>query len=162
MLHKDPGLNPLGGFVTEFSHRSSQDKKKAKATAVTSASKEVSLNTLKAKKAWDLAFASAKSIPMNAIMIYMSGNSVAIFSIMVTGMMFFQPIKAIMGINKVFERLESEDEKVDLTLQKITFCILNLFVVGMGVYKCASMGLLPTSTSDWLAFEASPEVKIHF
>lgn len=106
---------------------------------------------------------------MNAIMIYMSGNTVAIFSIMVTAMMFFQPIKALMAINKgtlsrwswplVFERLESEDEKIDLTLQKITFCFLNLLVIGMGVYKCGSMGLLPTSTSDWLAFETSPQVK---
>lgn len=38
----------------------------------------------------------AKSIPMNAIMIYMSGTSLQIFTVMVTAMLFFNPVKAIM------------------------------------------------------------------
>ncbi|CAO3597103.1 unnamed protein product [Absidia cylindrospora] len=35
---------------------------------------------LKIKRAWDVAMGPAKSIPMNAIMIYMSGNGVNLFS----------------------------------------------------------------------------------
>lgn len=40
----------------------------------------------------------AKSIPMNAIMIYMSGTSLQIFTVMVTAMLFFNPIKAMMQV----------------------------------------------------------------
>lgn len=36
---------------------------------------------------------------MNAFMLWMSGNGVQIFSVMITGMLFFQPIKALMGID---------------------------------------------------------------
>lgn len=39
------------------------------------------MNTLKLKKAWEVALAPAKQIPMQAIMMYMSGNSLQIFSI---------------------------------------------------------------------------------
>jgi len=42
----------------------------------------------------------AKTIPMNAIMIYMSGNGVQIFSVMITAMLFWQPIKAIFTLNQ--------------------------------------------------------------
>jgi hypothetical protein len=42
----------------------------------------------------------AKSIPMNAIMIYMSGTSLQIFTVMVTAMLFFQPAKAIMSVQQ--------------------------------------------------------------
>ncbi|GAN04716.1 hypothetical protein MAM1_0071d04180 [Mucor ambiguus] len=51
---------------------------------------------IKMKRAWDVAMGPAKSIPMNAIMIYMSGTSLQIFTVMVTAMLFFNPVKAIM------------------------------------------------------------------
>ena len=34
----------------------------------------------------------------------------------------------------------------------------NLLTLGVGLWKCKSMGLLPTGTGDWLAFEARGEV----
>lgn len=37
---------------------------------------------------------------MNAIMVYMTGNSVQIFSVMITAMLFFQPVKAIMSLQQ--------------------------------------------------------------
>lgn len=40
--------------------------------------------------------APAKSIPMNAIMIYMSGTSLQIFTVVITAMLFLNPIKAMM------------------------------------------------------------------
>jgi hypothetical protein len=36
--------------------------------------------------------------------------------------------------------------------QKIIFVIGNLVNLGLAMYKCHSMGLLPTHASDWLAF----------
>jgi hypothetical protein len=55
---------------------------------------------LKIKRAWDVAMGPAKTIPMNAIMIYMSGNGVQIFSVMITVMLFITPIKAIMSLGQ--------------------------------------------------------------
>ena len=46
------------------------------------------MNTLKLKKAWEIALAPAKQLPMQAIMMYMSGNSLQIFSIMMVYMLW--------------------------------------------------------------------------
>ncbi len=48
---------------------------------------ELEMNTLKLKKAWEIALGPAKQIPMQAIMMYMSGNSLQIFSIMMVYML---------------------------------------------------------------------------
>lgn len=36
--------------------------------------------------------------------------------------------------------------------QKFFYLLGNLSLVALALYKCHSMGLLPTATSDWLAF----------
>ena len=48
---------------------------------------ELEMNTLKLKKAWEIALGPAKQIPMQGIMMYMSGNSLQIFSIMMVYML---------------------------------------------------------------------------
>lgn len=58
------------------------------------------IQRLKVKKAWDMALSPSKSIPMNAFMLYMSGNSVQIFSIMVTLMLLWNSINAVLGALK--------------------------------------------------------------
>ncbi|KAI8342642.1 hypothetical protein BC941DRAFT_389691 [Chlamydoabsidia padenii] len=110
---------------------------------------------LKIKRAWDVAMGPAKTIPMNAIMIYMSGNGVQIFSVMITVMLFITPIKAIMSLGQTFERFETKGSKqpgADLLVSKLTFIGLNLLTICLGIYKIDAMGLLPTTSSDWLAF----------
>ncbi|TPX39973.1 hypothetical protein SeLEV6574_g06884 [Synchytrium endobioticum] len=119
--------------------------------------------TLKIKKAWDVALAPAKSIPMNGFMLYMSGNSVQIFSILITVMMFWSGIKGIMGANSVFANFHVAVRRGNpllsdpVLLPKLAFVGMQLVVVAMGLYKCWAMGLLPTSHSDWLAFK-SPKI----
>ncbi|KAF7732043.1 ER membrane protein complex subunit 4 [Apophysomyces ossiformis] len=108
-------------------------------------------------RAWDVAMSPAKNIPMNAIMIYMTGNGVQIFSVMITFMLFFQPAKAIMSIQQAFERFESTGASrsqpgADLLLPKLAFIALHVLTMLLGIYKVNAMGLLPTTTSDWLAF----------
>lgn len=46
------------------------------------------MDTLKLKKAWEVALGPAKQLPMQAIMGYMSGNSLQIFSIMMVFMLY--------------------------------------------------------------------------
>ncbi|KAJ3156230.1 hypothetical protein HDU86_003994 [Geranomyces michiganensis] len=121
---------------------------------------------LKMKKAWETSLAPAKSIPMNAIMLYMSGNSIQIFSVMVTVMLLWNSLKAIMGTNTVYERFSTRSPGTEpkglnallslasdpLLLPKIVYVLMQCGCVALGVWKCGAMGLLPTSSSDWLAF----------
>jgi hypothetical protein len=50
--------------------------------------------------AMEIAQAPAKSLPMQAIMMYMSGSSVSIISIMIVGMCLVSSIKALAALNK--------------------------------------------------------------
>jgi hypothetical protein len=40
-----------------------------------------------------------------------------------------------------------------LPLQKLVYVLSNVLTLALGLWKCRSMGLLPTGTGDWLAFE---------
>ena len=44
-----------------------------------------------------------------------------------------------------------------LLLHKIIFVLGNLAAIGLAVYKCHTMGLLPNHESDWLDFMDAPE-----
>jgi hypothetical protein len=46
-----------------------------------------------------------------------------------------------------------------LPLQKLLYLACNLLTLGVGLWKCRSMGLLPTGTGDWLAFETRGQVR---
>ena len=43
-------------------------------------------------------------------------------------------------------------------LQKLVYVLANLVGIALAVYKCNSMGLLPTAQSDWLEFMATRQV----
>lgn len=115
------------------------------------------MDTLKLKKAWELALAPAKQLPMNAIGMYMSGNSLQIFSIMMVFMLFKGPVQAILGMNNVFSRFETPGIKTQLLGVKAVFVAMNLLAMGLGIWKVNGMGLLPTTRSDWLAWESARE-----
>jgi len=119
---------------------------------------------LKGKRAWDLAISPAKSLPMNAFMLYMSGGGVQIFSIGILAMLLVNPIKAVSTMELVFAPFKpspSDEKKGDsLLLHKLVYIGFNVLTAALGLYKCSTMGLLPAGSADWLAFEArgiSPE-----
>lgn len=58
------------------------------------------------KRAWDMALQPIKSIPMNLFMMYMSGNTISIFPIMMIAMMAWRPVKALMSVNPAFKPLQ--------------------------------------------------------
>ena len=45
-----------------------------------------------------------------------------------------------------------------LLLPKIVYILCNILTLSLGIWKCQSMGLLPTGTGDWLAFETRGSV----
>jgi len=57
-------------------------------------------------------------------MMFMSGNTLQIFSIMMLGMAMWTPIRGLLETGKVFERYE--DRGVDLVMPKLIYIALNL------------------------------------
>jgi len=112
-------------------------------------------DTLKVKKAWEVAIAPAKQLPMNAIGMYMTGNSLQIFSIMMVFMLFKAPVSAVFNIQNTFARFESENNRDKILLAKIAFIATNCLALALGIWKVNGMGLLPTTRSDWLAWETA-------
>lgn len=128
------------------------------------------------KKAWELAIAPAKTIPMNAIMMYMSGNTLQIFSIMMTAMLFMNPLKALSTVGSSFARFDNDRTHTRLWPVKLAYIGLQIATIALGIWKVNGMGLLPyvvlwcglgglllsislltppcrTTRSDWLAWE---------
>mmetsp|Transcript_10353 Transcript_10353/g.16775 ORF Transcript_10353/g.16775 Transcript_10353/m.16775 type:complete len:183 (+) Transcript_10353:116-664(+) len=65
-----------------------------------------------------------KQILMTGVMMFMSGNTLQIFSIMMLGMAMWTPIRGLLETGKVFERYE--DRGVDLVMPKLIYIALNL------------------------------------
>ncbi|XP_018333944.1 ER membrane protein complex subunit 4 [Agrilus planipennis] len=110
--------------------------------------KKVDTSHLLFKKSWELALGPIKQVPMNLFIMYMAGNSISIFPIMMVGMLFMRPIQALFSVNSTFKLIENSSA----IGQKIVYILGNFINIGLALYKCQSMGLLPTHSSDWLAF----------
>ncbi|ESO82699.1 hypothetical protein LOTGIDRAFT_108713 [Lottia gigantea] len=121
-------------------------------SCVSDRTKDVDPNLI-VKRSWDVALAPVKQVPMNMFIMWMAGNSISIFPIMMVGMMFIRPIYAILALQKTFKDIEGDQAP----FQKLVFIMGNVFCLAMAVYKCHVMGLLPTHTSDWLAFVQAQE-----
>ena len=106
------------------------------------------------KKAWEVVLAAAKQLPMNFIMMYMSGNTLQIFSIMMVWMLFQNPLRALANTGSTFRRFDNERTHGRLWAVKLVFVLCQLLCLGVGVWKVNGMGLLPNRRSDWLAWEA--------
>jgi hypothetical protein len=112
-------------------------------SASRSAPTTAATDTLKLKKAWEAALAPAKQLPMTAIMMYMSGNSLQIFSIMMVGMAFKNPVMGLLATGTAFDRFESEGTKGKLAMVKVVYVLMQLLSLALGVWKVNAMGLLP-------------------
>ena len=98
-----------------------------------------------------MAYSPGKNLLTTAFMLWMSGSSIQIFSIMMTGMALINPLKAIVGINEFFAPLAKE-EGVDIHLPKLIYLSLQVLAVGLALYKCSTMGLLPVTSADWTSY----------
>jgi len=120
------------------------------------ASRETDPNLI-VKKSWDIALGPLKQIPMNLFIMYMAGNSISIFPIMMVGMLFLKPVRALITINSVFKLIEGGQHLV----QKFIYLLGNVLCLALALYKCQSMGLLPTHASDWLDF-VEPATRLEY
>ncbi|KAI0253792.1 DUF1077-domain-containing protein, partial [Lactifluus subvellereus] len=159
-------LPPPPGF-------SETSKAHAKAPSKTSSMSAAALDSheaLKRKRAWDFAISPVKSLPMQAFMLYMSGGGVQIFSMGIVAMLLLSPFKNLSAMNTAFAPFApgppsspSAKSLSTLPLQKLAYLACNILTLALGLWKCRSMGLLPTGTGDWLAFESrgpAPEISL--
>jgi len=141
------------GYSEQHAHE--QDAKGAVA-------KKVDQTQLKLKKAKETAWTPAKNFMMTGIMLWMSGNGVHIFSIMITFYAIYNPIKSAVGVNTMFARFSDPKmttlDRTNLLTSKVTFVLLNIAAMLGALYKMSLMGLLPTTPADWVSFLAVPPV----
>ncbi|KAM7536246.1 hypothetical protein Aperf_G00000081819 [Anoplocephala perfoliata] len=111
---------------------------------------------LKVKRSWDIALGPIRQIPMNLFIMWMAGNSISIIPIMMVYMMFTRPLSVLFSLQSTLKMIEGEQAAV----QCLVFVLGNLFTVALALYKCHSMGMLPTYASDWLSFiQPSPRAE---
>jgi hypothetical protein len=101
------------------------------------------MNTLKLKKAWEIALAPAKQLPMQGIGMWMTGNSLQVFSIFMVFTLFKNPLVQILGTNSVFVPYETESTRAKLLMVKLAYIACNVLTLALGMYKVNAMGLLP-------------------
>jgi len=124
-----------------------KDKTAVEGTEVTRAD-EQKLLALKKRRAMDMGTAPGKQMFMTMFMLWMAGGGVHIFSIMIVGMALMTPIRAISSVQTYFQPVEAEG--LDLTQPKLIYVALNFVALGVALYKCFTMGLLPLSSADWV------------
>ena len=83
----------------------------------------------------------------------MTGNTLQIFSIFMVFTLFKTPVMAVLAIQKSFAPFETPGTRNRLIVVKLTYVLMNLLMLALGIWKVNAMGLLPTTRSDWLAWE---------
>ena len=110
------------------------------------------------QSAMNTALAPGKQLLMTGFMLWMSGNTLQIFSIMMLGMALYQPLTRMFNVQaRVCQVWWCEWFVV---CRRLVFVLCNLAGVGLALYKCQSMGLLPTSSADWLSTRVRPRCRV--
>ena len=68
---------------------------------------------------------------MNAIMMYMSGNSLQIFSIMMVFMLFKNPLTGLVQTNEVFRRYETDGNKEMILAAKGCYVLMQVLALAL-------------------------------
>lgn len=96
------------------------------------------------RQAWAKAKSPGKQIMMSGLMMWLSGSTMSIFTLMMMAMVMINPITALFGVQSAFERYESPENYKALWLPKLAYIGLNFVCVGIGIWKLNALGLLPT------------------
>lgn len=105
----------------------------------------------KQRHVMNIAFSPGKKLLTTAFMLWMSGSSIQIFSIMMTGMALINPLKALASINEPFKAFAKE-EGVNLRNPMLIYAGFQILALIVALYKCSMMGLLPLTSADWIDY----------
>ncbi|GAA5864407.1 hypothetical protein JCM8547_005811 [Rhodosporidiobolus lusitaniae] len=147
------------GFVPALSVKTS-------AKNPTSLIKPANLDALRQQKAWELALAPAKNVPMQAFMMWMSGSGIQIFSVMSVWFLLKNAVGGIMDVEKVFAPFTvaskagapaTDAPPASFAQQKALYVLCQFALLAVGLWKINSMGLLPKSEADFAPFRSLPD-----
>lgn len=103
---------------------------------------------------WAQATSPAKGVALMMFMLYMMGNGLQIFSIIMTLSGLMGPATAILRSGAAFPA--DPDAKLSVWPPRLLYCAVHAVQLGFVVSKLAAMGLLPTEPSDWLSWAPAP------
>jgi len=109
------------------------------------------LQASKEGAAWQMAMSPGKALFQTAFMLWMSGSSIQIFSIYATGNALISPLRGMLQLSQAFKQFEEKDG-INLFMPKLVFVSLQLLALGVALYKCSTMGLLPLTSADWTSY----------
>ena len=101
---------------------------------------------------------AGKQLAFTAFALYMSGNSLHIFSIFALGMAIMSPINGLMGFANAFARYS--DSNVNLIVPKVLYVLSQLGGILLVLYKFNNLGLLPNSPIDLISSLPPPIVRL--
>eukprot|EP00775_Hariotina_reticulata_P003950 gene3950-4204_t len=104
---------------------------------------------------WTRASTPMRQVGFMCFMMWMMGNGIQIFSIIMTISGLATPIMAVIKSGEVFP--PDPEKKLDTLSPRLLYCLINLGQFVFALYKLNSMGLLPTHASDWLSAIAVPQ-----
>ena len=84
---------------------------------------------------------------MFLFIMWMTGNSLSIYTIMFTVSFATKPFSSILTVNKSFKMFKHKD--LNLMLPKIAYIAANMVIVAMAAYKFSNLGIIPVQPSDW-------------
>ena len=87
---------------------------------------------------------------MQGFMMYMSGSTVQIMSMMVVSNNLMNACKSISNVGKIFKPVEHP--QVSLSLPKLIFIGIQCLAICLVLWKLSAMGLLPTTSGDWMMY----------
>jgi hypothetical protein len=90
---------------------------------------------MKEQEAYRVAVSPGTGLFTTAFMLWMSGSTLQIFSIMMIGMAFVNPVKAIAGVNDTFSRFEQGEHPISLKLPKLIFLLIQILALCLAAYK---------------------------
>lgn len=90
-----------------------------------------------------------KQVAFMCFMMWMMGNGIQIFSIIMTLSGLAQPIMAIVKSGEAFPK--DPAGRLDVITPRLIFCLVQVGQLLFVLNKLNSMGLLPTHASDWLS-----------
>merc|ERR1719379_1091384 len=82
------------------------------------------------RHAWAKAKSPGKQIMMSGLMMWMSGSTMSIFTLMMMTMVMINPMTALFGVQSAFRQYESPENGRALWLPKLAYMALNLVCVG--------------------------------
>lgn len=106
------------------------------------------------KQSWNIALAPMYQVPMNLFLMYMSGGTISIFSLMMVGLLMYRPISALLTCKDFYNQLRGDQRP----LQMFVYLLANVVSLLLGLYKCEILGILPIYASDWIKFGVEREV----